>query len=242
MSLPEQLSPFRRWIEILAPRLAGATRRDQLAAGLGALFAIGLTGVLSGYLTGHHDALPLLVAPMGATAVLLFAVPASPLAQPWPVVGGNMVSAAIGVLVVHLLPPGALACAVAVACAIVAMAMLRCLHPPGGAAALTTALLALNGQIPGPLFVLIPVGLNALLMVLLAWLFHHLSHHAYPHVPAPAPEPEKARLFTDADLDAVLADEHEAFDIERADLERLIARVEEAARRRRASGRPAGKR
>jgi CBS domain-containing membrane protein len=120
--------------------------------------------------------------------------------------------------------------------------MLRCLHPPGGAAALTTALLALNGQIPGPLFVLIPVGLNALLMVLLAWLFHHLSHHAYPHVPAPAPEPEKARLFTDADLDAVLADEHEAFDIERADLERLIARVEEAARRRRASGRPAGKR
>ncbi|MFD1837338.1 HPP family protein [Paracidovorax cattleyae] len=81
-------------------------------------------------------ALPWLVAPIGASAVLVFGVPASPLAQPWPVVGGNALSALVGVACAALVPDPALAGALAVALAIALMVRLRCLHPPGGAAAL----------------------------------------------------------------------------------------------------------
>ena len=77
---------------------------------------------------------------MGASALLLFAIPSSPLAQPWSIVGGNTVSALIGLLVSRYVPEPAVAAGCAVAFAIAAMSLLRCLHPPGGAAALTAAL------------------------------------------------------------------------------------------------------
>ncbi|UUZ55438.1 HPP family protein [Massilia sp. H-1] len=50
-----------------------------------------------------------LIAPMGASAVLLFCLPASPLAQPWAVIGGNLVSALVGVACARLLPDPLLA-------------------------------------------------------------------------------------------------------------------------------------
>ncbi len=89
---------------------------------------------------GNGPHVPLLVAPMGASAVLLFAVPASPLAQPWSIIGGNTISALIGVIVAHFVHEPALATGIAVALAIAAMSFTRCLHPPGGAAALTAVL------------------------------------------------------------------------------------------------------
>ncbi len=45
--------------------------------------------------------------PDGASAVLLFGVPSSPLAQPWSIVGGNVLSALIGVTVGMLVPDAA---------------------------------------------------------------------------------------------------------------------------------------
>ncbi|MFG3757464.1 HPP family protein, partial [Klebsiella pneumoniae] len=81
-----------------------------------------------------HDArAPLLVASIGASAVLLFAVPASPLAQPWPIIGGNSVSALVGIVVARAIGDPLLAAAVAAALAIAVMSLARCLHPPGGA-------------------------------------------------------------------------------------------------------------
>ncbi|MEG8058719.1 HPP family protein [Sphingomonas sp. 22L2VL55-3] len=76
--------------------------------------------------------LPLLVAPIGASAVLIFAVPASPLAQPWSVVGGNIISALVGVTAARFVPIPYLAAGVAVGGAILVMSLLRCLHPPAG--------------------------------------------------------------------------------------------------------------
>ncbi len=63
-----------------------------------------------------------------------------PLAQPWSIVGGNVLSALIGVTVGMLVPDAALACGLAAALAIAGMYFLRCLHPPGGAVALTAIL------------------------------------------------------------------------------------------------------
>ncbi len=118
-----------------------------------------------------------LVAPLGASAVLVFAVPASPLAQPWSVVGGNTVSALIGVLCVHLIDDPALAAGVAVAAAIVAMFALRCLHPPGGAA----ALLAVLTHASSLDFVFFPVLVNSMLLVLVGIVYNTATGRRYPH-------------------------------------------------------------
>jgi CBS domain-containing membrane protein len=77
---------------IFRPIMAGAHLRERLIGCLGALICIGLTMFVCGQLLSSTY-VPIIVAPLGASAVLIFAVPSSPLAQPWPVVGGNMISA-----------------------------------------------------------------------------------------------------------------------------------------------------
>ena len=167
MSSVSPPSPERSRFRFFAPILAGATWRDRLVACAGALVCVGATGLICGLLLGNDPHLPLLVAPMGASALLLFAIPSSPLAQPWPIVGGNTVSALIGLLISRYVPEPAVAAGCAVALAIAAMSLLRCLHPPGGAAALTAALGGPAVATYGLGFAFIPVGLNALVLTLL---------------------------------------------------------------------------
>lgn len=222
---------------IFRPILAGAMLRDRLLAGIGATLGIALTGVLAAVLAGQGS-LPLLVAPIGASAVLVFAVPASPLAQPWPVIGGNLLSALWGLLVAQCVATPVAAAALAVGGAIVVMSLLRCLHPPGGAVALGVVLAA--GHLPdGWLYPWLPVGLDSALLVLAGMLFHRLSRHAYPHRPAaPVPTP-----FAAADIDAALAGMHESFDIAREDLDALLdAAARHAALRRERSARSSPRR
>lgn len=219
---------------LFAPILAGATLRDRLIACLGALAGIAITGAVCGLALGSGYDVPLIVAPMGATAVLLFAVPASPLAQPWPIVGGNTISAAVGVLTAHLVDDPVLAAGVAVACAIAAMSLARCLHPPGGAAALTAALGGPAVVGAGWLFPLAPVAINSILMVALGLCFHKVARRSYPHkVSGPVnthgtsdPSPQARVGFGPEDIDAALRTLDETFDIDPGDLERLLRQVE----------------
>src|SRR5689334_13736020 len=226
-------SRFRRF-RLFSPILAGATLRERLIACFGALLAIGLTGIISGYLFGQGPHLPLIVAPMGASAVLLFAVPASPLAQPWSIIGGNTISAIMGVAAASAIHDPIIATGVGVSLAIAAMSFTRCLHPPGGAAALTAVL---GGPVVaswGMLFPFVPVALNSCLLVVLGLVFHKLSRHNYPHVVAvpvnthlTADRPAAERTgFQEEDIDAALAKLNETFDIDRADLGRLLRQVE----------------
>lgn len=224
-----------RGFRLFSPILAGATLRERLIACLGALLGIGLTGVVCGYLFGQGPHLPLIVAPIGASAVLLFAVPASPLAQPWSIIGGNTISAMMGMIAAHFIPDPMIAIGVGVSLAIGAMSFTRCLHPPGGAAALTAIL---GGPVVagwGFLFPLVPVGLNSCILVGLGVLFHKLSRRSYPHVAAKVPEnthqtadlPSFVRVgFRDEDIDAALEALDETFDIDRADLGRVLQQVE----------------
>lgn len=220
---------------MFAPILAGATVRDRLIACLGALIGIGLTGLISSYLLGQGPHLPLIVAPMGASAVLLFAVPASPLAQPWSIIGGNTISALVGIITASLIHEPVIASGVGVSLAIAAMSLTRCLHPPGGAAALTAVL---GGPVVagwGLLFPFVPVGLNSCILVALGLLFHKLARRSYPHVAAITPVnthqtadlPSSLRAgFREEDLDAALGAFDETFDIDRGDLSRLLRQVE----------------
>ena len=223
---------------LFAPILAGATLRDRLIGCVGALAGIGLASFLSHLLIGDIPLLPFIVAPLGATAVLLFAVPASPLAQPWPIFGGNTLSAAVGVAVALLVPDTVVAAAIGVALAILVMSLCRCLHPPGGAAALTAVLAGPNIAASHYLFPLLPIAVNSALLVLLGIAFHRLTRRTYPHIAAPAPTnthrtadlPPQLRVgFQAGDIDAALASLDEAFDIDRADLDRLFREVEHQA-------------
>lgn len=240
---PEPAAPKPRFF---VPILAGATWRDRLVACLGALLGISVTYFLCrltlGSFTGDLAHLPLLVAPMGASAVLLFAVPASPLAQPWPIIGGNTISAAVGIAVALTVPDPILAAGIAVGLAIAIMSLCRCLHPPGGAAALLAVLGGDTVTDAGLLFALDPVAVNAVLMTLFGLLYHKLLRHNYPHRPVAAPvnthgtrdaAPGTRIGFTPGDIDEALADLGETFDIDRADLDRLLSRVELRALERR---------
>ncbi len=222
----------------LTPRMAGTNLRERSLACLGALIGIGLAGLVSGWAVGNIEHLPLLVAPLGASAVLLFAVPASPLAQPWSIIGGNTISALVGIAIAHVIPDKALAAAVAVASAIAVMSLLRCLHPPGGAASLL-------GVLGGPAaasysfgFAFVPVALNSVLLVIVGLVFHRFSRHSYPHRPKVVMAathgtkdlPPQLRVeLTEADIDAALADCDEPLDIARDDLHRIVRRAELSA-------------
>jgi len=220
-------SRFAR-LPIFVPLLAGASLRDRLLACAGAVIGIGLTALLSAWLLKGGGYLPVLVAPIGASAVLLFAVPSSPLAQPWSIVGGNMISALVGVAAARLVDDPALAAALAVAGAILAMSLCRCLHPPGGAAALTAVIGGAAVAKAGWLFPFVPVAFNSALLVAAGWAFHRFSGHSYPHRPARAVAP----LLHREDIDRALAEIGETFDIAREDLDDLLSRAEGHALRR----------
>lgn len=108
------------------------------------------------------------VASMGASAVLLFAVPHGQLSQPWPLVGGHTLSALIGVACAYFIANPVLATAVAVGASIGTMHQLKCIHPPGGATAFTAVMGGQAIRDLGFTYVLFPVALNAIVMLLLA--------------------------------------------------------------------------
>ena len=126
-------------------------------------------------------AYPMLIASMGASAVILFIIPNSPLAQPWPLVGGQLVSTVIGVACAQLVSDTAFASAYAVGGSVLAMLLLRCLHPPGAAAALAPVLGGHPITELGYGFVLMPVGINVVVMLMMALVINRwLLRHEYP--------------------------------------------------------------
>lgn len=231
------------WLHNLLPAALLVDRYERLRTCSGALIGILVTGLISYSVLGPSIATPFLIAPMGASAVLMYAVPSSPMAQPWPVIGGNIVSAMIGVLAAKLVADPPVAAAIGVAGAIGAMFLLRCLHPPGGAAALTAVLgddLIIE---QGFLYVVSPVAANSLIMVAVAILFNNAVRRRYPHISPPAtarsprgtadPSPGDRSGFTPQDLDAVLREHNQVLDISRDDLEEIFMQAERQAYRRR---------
>ncbi len=142
-----------------------------MLSGLGGCAAIMAVLVVSGWFVGA-DSAALLVASMGASAVLLFAVPHGALSQPWAVVGGHVVSAIVGTTCAVLLGSTLVGAALAVGLAIGVMQLLRCVHPPGGATALSAVIGGPGVHALGFGYVFTPVLLNAAVIVLVAVAFN----------------------------------------------------------------------
>lgn len=223
-------------IRLFRPLLANAGFGRRVVACIGAGIGIALTMVVCAQFPWLGSDLPIIVAPLGASAVLVFAVPASPLAQPWPVVGGNILSTLVGVAVFQAIPNVTIAAGVAVGLAILLMSLCRCLHPPGGAAALTAVIGSAGIHDAGYAFAFAPVGINSIALVSIGIFYHRMTALTYPHQPATpaaiqaAVEPGGVRL---EDIDAALAETPDAFDIAREDLTLLLERAEHFATVRR---------
>lgn len=144
------------------PPLSGAECRRSA---LGALLGLGFCGVLMHFMPiGHRW----LIAPIGASTVILFTLTQSPLAQPWPVVGSYLVATAAALTSLRLIEFPPLAAAVAIALSVWLMTRLRCIHPPAGALAL---LLVLDGDLARiPVNAIAGLVLANLTLVLLAAL------------------------------------------------------------------------
>jgi CBS domain-containing membrane protein len=222
----------RSWLTRLRPGPVRIDRREAWRAVAGAAAGILFAAVFGRLLAGTGPTAAWLIAPLGASAVLVFALPASPLAQPWAVLAGNTVSSLIGIACAILVPDPALGASLAVAVAIALMVQMRCLHPPGGAA----ALLMVITHTTDFRFAVFPVLLNSLLLVLMGVLYNSLTGRAYPRaqaVPAdPGLRPVHGRGFATADLDAALAHYNQVVDISRADLQSLLEHAEMAAYQR----------
>lgn len=229
-------TPFMQWLRSLTPAPVTANATERLRACAGALLGILLTGLITHAVLGKGSDLPLLIAPMGASAVLLFGVPSSPLAQPWSIIGGNLVAALIGVSSWKIFHDPLMSGAFAVCIAIGVMFALRCLHPPSGAVALTAVLGGPAVHAMGFSFALAPVLLNSAALLAVALAFNNISGRPYPHrhPPAKTPEAPPERLgFVAADLDAVLREYNQVLDIDRDDLQSMFQQAEAHAYRRR---------
>jgi len=160
---------FLRYLTIEPVRLSF---KEKSIVTLACFFAILLTGLITRFYAAEH--ISILVASMGASAAILFAIPSSPLAQPWPFVGGQLGSAFVGVYCAAFIGDVPLAAASAAGLSVCLMLALRCLHPPGVATALAPVLRGVPSSLPDVNFLLFPVGINVLLMLMLAYVINRL--------------------------------------------------------------------
>jgi CBS-domain-containing membrane protein len=141
-------------------------------AGLGGFLVIFLLAQLTASL---HAAL--LIAPFGASCVLVFGLPQSPLAQPRNVIGGHLISTAVGLMVFYLLGASPLSFGLGVGVAIAAMLVTGTTHPPAGADPIVVIL----AKAAWP-FLFSPVLLGAVAIVIIGLIYHRVvSRRSYPH-------------------------------------------------------------
>ena len=162
----------------LAPKNANEAHLASPRAWLTALVS-GLGGALAVFILAEASDLAhvaLLIAPFGASCVLAFALPQSPLAQPRNVIGGHLISSAVGLGAYMLLGAHPWSFAIGVGLAIAAMQITGTVHPPAGADPIVVIVAK-----AGWLFLLSPVLIGTLTIVAVAFAYHRWgSRRVYP--------------------------------------------------------------
>jgi CBS domain-containing membrane protein len=203
---------------------------EKLIATIGAAFSIMLIMLLTQALVGAAATL-LIVPSLGASAVLLFALPHGPLSQPWAVVGGHGVSAVVGVTCYQWIADPMLAAGMAVGLAVGAMLLTHSLHPPGGATALTAVVGDTSLHELGYAYVFNPILINVALILAAAIMFNALFRwRRYPAGAwlrfsdcAPRAHLHARHILDTRHIDAALRDMDEMIDVDVQELQRLFS-------------------
>jgi len=158
--------PAVAWVERL---------RSVLGAFIGLMLVLAIAKLL-GELSGLDE---WLMASLGASALLVFALPQGPMSQPWAVIAGNTLSALVGISVIHLVDQPLLAMPLAASLSILGMFILRCLHPPAAA----VAMIAVLGHVMHYRYAFFPVMVDSILLVMAGAVYSNLTGKRYPNRP-----------------------------------------------------------
>jgi len=202
---------------------------EKLVSTLGGTIGIFLIAYVSYKMIGADDAV-LIVPSMGASAVLLFAVPHGKLSQPWALFGGQIISAVIGVACYQWIPDIFLAAGLAVGLSIGAMHLTGCVHPPGGATALVAVIGSPAIHALGYQYVITPILLNTLIIFFTAVIFNSFfpwrrypaSLMQYTDTP-PLEERTSSRYIDKKYIERALSDIDLVVDLNASDLQQLFA-------------------
>ena len=153
--------------------------QERLRSCIGAFLGLMLVLTIARYLGEIGGIDEWLMASLGASALLVFALPGSPMAQPWAVIAGNTVSALVGITIANLIKEPLLAMPIAVSMSILGMFIFRCLHPPAAA----VALIAVLGHVLHYRYALFPVMVDSILLVMAGALYSNMTGKNYPNRP-----------------------------------------------------------
>ncbi|WP_409524348.1 HPP family protein [Nitrincola sp. MINF-07-Sa-05] len=166
--------------QILGIQPNTTSHAEKLISISGALLGLLAVYEISEWYLADQSSL-LMIASMGATAILLFGSPHGVFSQPWPVLGGHLLAAAIGVTCHKLFPITWWTPALAAATAMAAMQYLRCLHPPAGATSMIAVIGGDQVYTLGYGYLITPVLMNVMTLLLVAFLFNALfAWRRYP--------------------------------------------------------------
>ena len=225
---------------LLLPLAGRVSFREKLAATITSFLGILAVAYITQLTTGTHGLMYLSVS-MGSAAVLLFAAPHAPMAQPWPLFGGNIISALIGVTCYKLGKDPTLTAALAISISIFAMYLLRCMNPPGGASALGAVVGGTQIHALGYEYVLMPIGVNILVLFVVALFVNNLfPGRRYPLSPV---NPDRIknkdiskfcwrRYLEDEDIETAMDSLNTYIDADRRDLSLIFQLAEMNALRR----------
>ncbi len=225
---------FREFFASFTPAFDPTPLSEKVRSGLAAFTGILLLGAALHVLP--HVGYPLiLLASTAAAAVLLFAVPHSPMAQPWPMLCGNVLAALVGWGCSLLIADPVWAGACAVGLAAFAMHLAHCLHPPAAATALLMVLNAEQFHQQGGKWMAITLLANVLLSLLLAIAINNLiPGRRYPArrgIPAPS-QPLIGCNLTREDIEWSLAQMDSVIDVSEEDLIEIYQMAAQRARGR----------
>ncbi|BAS67102.1 HPP family protein [Bathymodiolus septemdierum thioautotrophic gill symbiont] len=141
--------------------------KELLISAIGAFIAVFVAGFFSNIILQNFNS-PLIIASAGASAILMFGLPHALVSRPWNLIVGHTVSAIIGVSCFYLIANTLLATSVAIPLALVGMHLLKCMHPPGGATAVTAIIGGEMIHHLGYAFVIMPIFFNSLILLIVA--------------------------------------------------------------------------
>jgi len=205
------------------PHTVPVSLTEKVLAALAGGVSILLLSLALKYLPQNSYPL-IMLSSMAASALLLFAMPHSPLAQPWNLLGGHMVSALAGRICFLFIPDSLIAASAAVGLAIFLMHYLNCLHPPGAATAITLVLGSAQFQSLDFRGVMIVVVVNATISLILALIINNLlPGRQYPmrHLAQQTPQPYPFIVLEQEDLENALIKMGGVIDISEDDLAQI---------------------